>query len=190
MELMHHAETASRFIDCVDVLYGFPFNSKLFNTVGDGTPLIRIRDINTGFSETYTTEVADEKYIIHHGDCIVGMDGNFEIVKWAHQDAYLNQRACKMTPRTICREYMRYYLQITLKKIEGNAQVTTVKHLSAKDINNMMLPVPAWDAQLVFEEFSLRSDKSKFVNVRNLVIYRMLGGIYPSPRILNLNQWS
>ena len=162
MELIQTATKQERLLDHVEVRYGFPFNSKLFNTNGQGIPILRIRDINSGFSDTYTTEVADKQYLIENGDCVVGMDGNFEIVKWSHGQAYLNQRVCKFTPRDIKREYMIHYLRFTLKQIEEVANSTTVKHLSAKDIGKMMLPIVHPEKQAWFEEFSLQSDKSKF----------------------------
>ena len=156
------ATSSDKLLNHVDVLYGFPFNSKLFNNNGEGLPLLRIRDINTGLSDTFTTEQADEKYIVSDGDCLVGMDGNFEIVKWNHGSAYLNQRMCKFTPIDIQREYMMYFLRLKLKEIESVANSTTVKHLSAKDINGIEIPIVDDAAQLWFEEFSIQSDKSKF----------------------------
>ena len=177
IEMIRDVENHDRLLNHVDILYGFPFNSKLFNSNGQGIPLLRIRDINTGFSDTYTTEKADEQYIIDTGDCVVGMDGNFEIIKWNHGKAYLNQRVCKFTPRDIKREYMIHYLRFTLKKIEEVANSTTVRHLSTKDIGKMMLPIIAPEKQAWFEEFSLQSDKSKFAaqNCSNLNLSRCSG---------------
>lgn len=163
IEMVGKATSSDKLLNHVDVLYGFPFNSKLFNNNGEGLPLLRIRDINTGLSDTFTTEQADEKYIVSDGDCLVGMDGNFEIVKWNHGSAYLNQRMCKFTPIDIQREYMMYFLRLKLKEIESVANSTTVKHLSAKDINGIEIPIVDDAAQLWFEEFSIQSDKSKFV---------------------------
>ena len=54
MEMIAGATVYRKLTDCAEVLYGYPFNSKLFNSVGEGLPLIRIRDINSGFSNTYT----------------------------------------------------------------------------------------------------------------------------------------
>ena len=162
IEMVGKATSSDKLLNHVDVLYGFPFNSKLFNNNGEGLPLLRIRDINTGLSDTFTTEQADEKYIVSDGDCLVGMDGNFEIVKWNHGSAYLNQRICKFTPIDIQREYMMYFLRLKLKEIESVANSTTVKHLSAKDINGIEIPIVDDAAQLWFEEFSIQSDKSKF----------------------------
>ena len=33
--------------DSVEILSGFVFKSKLFNTEGDGLPIIRIRDVSS-----------------------------------------------------------------------------------------------------------------------------------------------
>ena len=162
IEIIRTAKSEDKLLNHVDVLYGFPFNSKLFNTDKKGTPLLRIRDINSGLSDTYTTEIADNQYVVYNGDCVVGMDGCFEITKWKHGKAYLNQRVCKLTPIDIQKEFMIYYLMLKLKEIESVASRTTVKHLSAKDINNMTIPIVDSKLQKWFEVFSLQSDKSKF----------------------------
>lgn len=162
MEMIYGATKHIKLTDCADVLYGYPFNSKLFNSVGEGIPLIRIRDINSGFSNTYTTEAVDEKYIVMSGDCVIGMDGNFEIIKWKNGKSYLNQRVCKITPRTVGKEYLMYLLKGVLKTIEENAQSTTVKHLSAKDIESIRVPIINEASQTLFEKLSLQTDKSKF----------------------------
>ncbi len=164
--MVGQATSCDRLLNHVDVLYGFPFDSKLFNNIGEGFPLLRIRDINTGLSDTFTTEKADERYIVTDGDCLVGMDGNFEIVKWNHGPAYLNQRMCKFTPLDIHREYMVYFLKLKLKEIESIASSTTVKHLSAKDINSIEIPLVDDAVQQRFEAFSLQSDKSKYKPAR------------------------
>lgn len=162
IELLNTAESEEDLIKHVNVLYGYPFNSKMFNTDGNGLPLIRVRDINSGFSDTFTTEIADEQYIVENGDCLVGMDGNFEIVKWKHGKALLNQRTCKLTPIDIKREFMLHYMRLKLKELESVANSTTVKHLSAKDISKMKIPAVDLLRQEEFEKFSLQSDKSKF----------------------------
>jgi type I restriction enzyme S subunit len=162
VDLISEANGATPLTKVVDVLYGFPFDSSKFNNCGKGVPLIRIRDVNTGLSGTYTTEIVSPKYIVKEGDCVAGMDGNFDTVKWTHQDAYLNQRCCKFTPTGVNKEFMLYFLQNRLCEIEENAQSTTVKHLSAKDINKIKIPNVAIDLQKKFSEEALLIDKLKF----------------------------
>ena len=137
----------TKLIDVADIIYGYAFDSKLFNTSGEGRPLIRIRDVNTGFSNTYTTENAPEKYLVRNGDFLIGMDGNFEIVKWANGEALLNQRVCKIIPKSIKPDYLFYLLSPILKSIENKTHSTTVKHLSAKELNKISFELPNGDQQ-------------------------------------------
>ena len=137
----------TKLLDVADIIYGYAFDSKLFNTSGEGRPLIRIRDVNTGFSNTYTTENAPEKYLVRNGDFLIGMDGNFEIVKWTNGDALLNQRVCKIIPKSIKPDYLFYLLSPILKNIEDKAHSTTVKHLSAKELNKISFELPNGDQQ-------------------------------------------
>ena len=167
MEMVAGIKETVNLTECASILYGYPFNSKRFNTAGIGMPLIRIRDINTGLSDTFTDEKAPERYVVQRGDCIIGMDGNFEIVKWKHADALLNQRVCKVTPISVKKEFLMHFLRDQLKRIEAVAQSTTVKHLSAKDMNGIRVPVVSLDRQKWFETFSLQLDKSKFAVLKS-----------------------
>ena len=50
--------TASKLGDAVDILSGFAFQAELFNDT-EGLPVIRIRDVLRGFSNTrYSGEVS------------------------------------------------------------------------------------------------------------------------------------
>ncbi|WP_400218653.1 restriction endonuclease subunit S [Methanomethylophilus alvi] len=153
------------FTACCDVLYGYPFNSQLFNDNGEGMPLIRVRDINTAFSNTYTTENVSPIYQVHDGDILVGMDGDFYAKIWSSGTALLNQRTCKMKGRrdVVNDLFMLHYLNPELLEIHRNTASTTVKHLSAKEINKMQMPLPPIELQEQFVAFVKQVDKSKFV---------------------------
>ena len=129
--------------DIAVVMYGFPFNSQLFNKDGKGLPLIRIRDILPAESKTYTTEKAQDAYIVRKGDMLVGMDGNFNVNFWGSEDAYLNQRCCKITTNTYYNQRLLYwFLPYFLNDIFENVSYTTVKHLSDKHLTKMVVPLP------------------------------------------------
>ncbi len=153
------------FTSCCDVLYGYPFNSELFNEDSEGMPLVRIRDINSGFSNTYTTEVVDPIYEIHDGDILVGMDGDFCAKIWKSGTALLNQRTCRMKgKRGVVNDlFMLCYLNPELQHIHRKTASTTVKHLSAKEINKMKMPLPPLELQEEFTSFVEQVDKSRFI---------------------------
>ena len=98
------------------IQYGFPFDSAMFTTSG-GMPLVRIRDVVRGYSETYTSEQCSENYIIDNGDMLIGMDGEFNIAKWNGGRALLNQRVCRLIPSDIIdKDYLFFFMPSALKK--------------------------------------------------------------------------
>ena len=138
-----------RLGDVCEIVNGFAFDSKLFNTEKKGTPLIRIRDVIRGFSETYTTETVDSRFLIKSGDLLIGMDGEFNCSLWKSEDSFLNQRVCKIVPNEdlIHKDYVYYGLQGKLKEIEDKTAFVTVKHISSKQIENIILKQPPLETQ-------------------------------------------
>lgn len=129
------------------IQYGFAFDSAKFSST-EGMPLVRIRDVVRGYSETYTTENYSDEYIVRNGDMLIGMDGEFNIAKWQGGDALLNQRVCRLIPTSeIDAGYLYYFMPIALKAIENRTPFVTVKHLSAKQLNAVSIPLPAMQEQ-------------------------------------------
>jgi type I restriction enzyme S subunit len=129
------------------IQYGFPFDSAKFSD-SEGIPLIRIRDVVRGYSETFTTEEYKDEFLVHENDLLVGMDGEFNIAKWGKTPALLNQRVCRLMPKTnIDKGYLFYFMPIALKKIEEKTPFVTVKHLSAKELNKIEIPILPFDEQ-------------------------------------------
>jgi len=135
--------------DVCKIQNGYAFDSKFFTTENKGMPLIRIRDIKRGYSETFYTADFPEEFIVHEGDFLIGMDGEFNIGEWKSEDALLNQRVCriKCDETKVLNRYIYYLIPAELKKIEDVTTYTTVKHLSSKQISEMNLPLPPLEEQ-------------------------------------------
>jgi type I restriction enzyme S subunit len=125
----------------MDLQYGFPFSTELFNDIGNGIPVIRIRDILNCSISNYSTEEVDDKYRINKGDIIVGMDGNFHINYWNRDNCYLNQRSLRIRSNneSISEIQARYSIEPFIQAREKNVSKTTVAHLSAKDVNDLKI---------------------------------------------------
>ena len=124
---------------------GYPFNASEFSKdQTKGMAIIRIRDILRGYSETYSNEKCPESYIVNKGEILIGMDGDFNIAKWKSEPALLNQRVCRIKKchSSINLDYFFYLLEIPLKEINKNTSSVTVKHLSNKQIENLLFPIP------------------------------------------------
>jgi type I restriction enzyme S subunit len=148
-----------KLVDMVDVQYGYAFDGKLFNSNSEGMPILRIRNIPDGITSDYTTEEAQDCYIVHNGDIVVGMDGIFHINSWSGGDAYLVQRACSFRPKE---EYMKGFnfqaIQEPIKFFEKTLVGATVAHLGKKHIDSIELCIP--------KNFELYKPFSKFYNQR------------------------
>ena len=127
-----------------DITSGFAFKSSLFNTDGQGLPLIRIRDVVGGESKTFYSGEYKPEYVIHNGDALIGMDGEFNLARWKGGKALLNQRVCKIesSDDRLDQEYLIRLLPNALKEIEARTPFVTVKHLSVKEVRAIKIPLP------------------------------------------------
>ena len=131
-----------------NIQYGYAFDSASFTDDASYTPLVRIRDVKRGYSETYYSGAYSDEYIIRAGDLLVGMDGEFNAAKWKSRDALLNQRVCKIiAKKETDGEYLRFALSVALKIIEERTAFVTVKHLSVKELNKIKIQAPSYEEQ-------------------------------------------
>lgn len=133
-----------RLTDLADVSYGFAFPSALFNERRVGSPLIRIRDIASVDTEAYYQGEFDPSYVVRAGDYLVGMDGDFNLRRWQGPEGLLNQRVMRIKGwrSEIASDFLVIPLQMILNQLHEQTSLSTVKHLSAKQVNSIFLPLP------------------------------------------------
>lgn len=122
--------------DHIALLSGFPFNSEHFDQE-EGIRLIRIRDLLNPDGETYFRGPYDPRWVVKAQDILIGMDGDFNIVRWTGSEALLNQRILKAEAKSnglIDEGFFFYWCAPLLQQIHNQTAATTVKHLSVKDI--------------------------------------------------------
>ena len=183
---MKHGWEYKKFTDVCDVQYGFAFDSKFFTDDENAMPLIRIRDVMRGYSETFYNGEIPNGYLINEGDYLVGMDGEFNIGRWGKRPGLLNQRVCKMSSssKLLDNQYMYYFMKVCLKSIEDETPFVTVKHLSAKRINLIKIPLPplltqqsiASELDKINELIRLKKEQLKdYDNLVQSIFYEMFG---------------
>ena len=131
-----------------EIQYGYAFDSACFTEDNTYLPLVRIRDVKRGHSETFYSGNYPSDYVIDSGSLLVGMDGEFNIARWKGGHALLNQRVCKITAKeNVNEEFIRFALSKALKEIENRTAFVTVKHLSAKELNQLEIDIPNYTTQ-------------------------------------------
>ena len=140
-----------RFSQAVPIQYGFAADSQLFRNDAP-IRLIRIRDVNSG--DLVHTAIAyagsyEPQYLVQFGDDLISMDGEFKCRRWRGPDALLNQRVCRLDylQDTLLPDFVSMAINWYLAELWKITSKTTVKHLSAKALDNMLFAVPPLDEQ-------------------------------------------
>lgn len=129
---------------------GHPFDSQRFQPFGQKSDrLIRIRDLAPVESQIFTNESCPDSAIVSDGDLLIGMDGDFNIMRWAGGAAKLNQRVCAVNARSAAEDkFILYALPTPLKIINELAYSTTVKHLSSTEVLKTQVAIPTNNEEL------------------------------------------
>jgi type I restriction enzyme S subunit len=173
-----------KILDFADVIYGYSFKSKQFNTSGDGEPVVRIRDVLKGRSETFTLEEGDPKHRIENGDILVGMDGDFHMSIWSGGEAWQNQRVAKFRSKGgIGINLLFRILQAPIQFFNATITGTTVAHLGDKHIKTIQFAAPPTNLLLhaseIFEPFAteqlnLKQRNQNLRQTRDLLLPKLL----------------
>lgn len=129
---------------------GFAFKSSAFNEAGHGLPLIRIRDVGFSNPITYFDGPYRDEFVVHAGDYLVSMDGQFRVAAWQGPPALLNQRVSRLQfyGDEIVQRFIAASLQFRLSELQGVKAYTTVDHLSGGQIASSATPLPPQCSQL------------------------------------------
>ncbi len=139
--------TVGRVGDLVELINGYPFDSAIFSSTGE-VPLVRIRDLLATEFETYVSGDVPGRFTVRDGDVVIGMDGDFNVVRWERGPAALNQRLCLLRPRPgVDIRFVYYWLPTLLRVLNDLAYSTTVKHLSSNEVLAERLLLPSLKEQ-------------------------------------------
>jgi type I restriction enzyme S subunit len=150
-----------------DVLFGHNFKANLFNESGDGVMVVRIRDVLSGTTETFSPEKIEDKYKIYPGDLLIGMDGVFHMSMWYSEGSYLNQRVVRIRseiPTYFLLQSIKAQLDFLQRTITG----ATVGHLSNGDIRGFKILLPS--DKNIFEPFKNITNKVLAIKNENVVL--------------------
>lgn len=169
-----------------DIIYGAPFESKIFNEDRKGKPIVRIRDLGVSSLATYTTENHPRGYLIQPGNIIVGMDGEFRPYIWGNEEAWLNQRVCVFAnKRPQGKAFLYCLVKPMLLACEQIQVATTVIHIGKKDFDAFRFILPTdevlnrFDAltnPMVEQIVCNKQEKRRLAELRDALLPRLMSG--------------
>ncbi len=133
--------SVAKYTSALEVCMGSAFKGGAFSDPGSGRPLLRIRDLKTFESQTWTTEVRRDETVIQPGDIVVGMDAEFRATLWLGRESVLNQRVCSFRGQPgVGRAFVITSIEPELAFQEQAKTGTTVIHLNKADIDSFVVP--------------------------------------------------
>ena len=171
-----------KLIDIADIQYGYAFDGSLFSTDKNGTPIVRIRNIPTGNTNDYTSEIADNQYLVYNGDIVVGMDGEFHINSWCGKTAYLVQRTCRIKPKQEnVNGWLLQAIYSPIKYYEKTIVGATVAHLGKKHLDSIELLVGTENLYIPFQNIFekrqiLLNQNNELKEARDRLLPKLMNG--------------
>ena len=171
----------------INVIYGAPYKSSLFNSEGKGHPLIRIRDLKTYAPQFYTEEIMPNTEYVKYGDVVAGMDAEFCPVFWKGETGVLNQRVCKFVPKSddVSNVYVLHILKPELEFVQSYKTGTTVSHLGKSDIDRFRVIIPPIEILRKFstitgpmlkEIIKVAKESSRLASLRDTLLPKLMSG--------------
>ncbi len=171
--------------DLAEIGFGFSFKSRRFAECGNFR-VIRIRDVPKNTTSTYTDEDGGERYEVHDGDTLIGMDGDFHMCRWADGLAYLNQRVARLRTRgQLSQLHLHLALEQPIRRFNETIIGTTVAHLGKRHLEEIHIAEPPSRLLVaatkhfgpVFElELNLRKQNRALREARDLLLPRLVSG--------------
>lgn len=171
--------------DFADIQMGFAFKAEAFNDEGEGIPIIRIRDIPSQLTKSYTTQEVDNQYWIEKGDLLIGMDGEFHMNEWLGQRGYLVQRVCRLrTKNELYQSYLWQALKEPIHYYETTISGATVAHLGKKHLEEISIQMPDKSMNSLLEEMNvirmlkinLAEQNTKLREARDILLPKLMNG--------------
>ena len=173
--------------DYIDVVYGAPYKSSLFNDKKEGLPLIRIRDLKTNAPQFYTPEILPNTEFVKAGDIVAGMDAEFIPYVWLGEKGVLNQRCCKFRGKNeaISNYYILFLIKPELEYVQSYKTGTTVSHLGKSDIDRFRFVTPPLDVVKSFSDLvdgmlkelvNRASESRRLAELRDTLLPKLMSG--------------
>lgn len=178
--------------EVADVGFGFSFKSNRFAGTG-AFPVIRIRDVPAGATNTFSDEDPGERYRVEDGDVLIGMDGDFHLRQWRGGEAWLNQRVARLRPRRgLAALHLMLALQRPIREWNEAISGTTVAHLGKRHLEQIHLIRPHDDVLAqstpLFDDLSrhmcaLVQASRKLAGLRDVLLPKLVTGAIEVPAL-------
>lgn len=122
----------------------------------ESLPVIKIKDLHVGFTETSDLATIDvpEKYLVNDGDILFSWSGSLELMIWFFGKGILNQHLFKVTSENYPDWFFYFWIKHHLPVFRTIAQdkATTMGHIQRHHLSEAIVLVPSPDEMKLFDK--------------------------------------
>lgn len=176
--------------DIATYINGYPFKPE--DRGVEGLPIIRIQDLTgNSYDLGYYSGEYPSRIEINDGDVLISWSGSLGVYLWNKGKALLNQHIFKVVFDKIAidKAYFIFAIKYNLKEMEAKTHGATMKHITKKDFDNVLVPYPSFEKQreiagvLSGIENIISARRQQLVELDNLIKARFVelfgGADYP-----------
>lgn len=134
--------------DIATYINGYAFKPEQRGS--EGLPIIRIQDLTgNAYDLGYYNGDYPKKVELNDGDVLISWSASLGVYLWNHGKALLNQHIFKVVfdKVEIDKFYFMYAVEYNLDKMSLKTHGATMKHITKKDFDNVVIPYPDLDYQ-------------------------------------------
>ena len=134
--------------DIATYINGYAFKPEQRGS--EGLPIIRIQDLTgNAYDLGYYNEDYPKKIELNDGDVLISWSASLGVYLWNRGKALLNQHIFKVVfdKVEIDKFYFMYAVEYNLDKMSLKTHGATMKHITKKDFDNVVIPYPDLDYQ-------------------------------------------
>ena len=127
-----------------DFINGAAFKPAEWGT--EGTPIIRIQNLNGGDDFNYTTRELPTKYVSKEGDLLFGWSGNRgtsfgPFLWWREGEYYVNQHIFRVLPISVTKKWFHWALKAVTFHVERQAHgIIGMVHITREELGAIYIP--------------------------------------------------
>ena len=134
--------------DIATYINGYAFKPEQRGS--EGLPIIRIQDLTgNAYDLGYYNGDYPKKVELNDGDVLISWSASLGVYLWNHGKELLNQHIFKVVfdKVEIDKFYFMYAVEYNLDKMSLKTHGATMKHITKKDFDNVVIPYPDLDYQ-------------------------------------------
>ena len=134
--------------DIATYVNGYAFKPEDRGT--EGLPIIRIQDLTgNSYDLGFYNGEYPKKIELNNGDILISWSASLGVYEWNRGKALLNQHIFKVVfdKLDVSKKYFVFAVKYNLKEMEKRTHGATMKHITKKDFDNVLVPFPPLNKQ-------------------------------------------